>query len=228
MNDKEIILEKIFKAFPTLQDSEIKVKEEIQKHAMIALIPKGEVVFFEGAECKNLALLLSGSVRVYKTAENGREITLYRLGAGESCVLTASCIFAHNSFPAVAVTEEEVEAAVIPSHVFREWIDCHAIWRNYVFNLLAKRLSSVIMTLEEVVFLRMDIRIAEFLIKLYGSGKVDVKITHQDIAMELGTSREVVSRILKNFESEKLISQKRGFITVHSIDSLKAKVESDK
>ncbi len=222
------MLDKIFDAFPLLKDSEPEVTEEIQKHAMIARIPKGEVVFFEGDECRNLALILSGSVRVYKTAENGREITLYRLGAGESCVLTASCIFAQNTFPAVAVTEEEVEAAVVPSHVFREWIDRYAIWRNYVFNLLAKRLSSVIMTLEEVVFLRMDIRIAEFLIKLNDSGKDDVKITHQDIAMELGTSREVVSRILKNFESEQLISQKRGAISVLGIERLKKKVESEK
>ncbi len=228
MNDNKIILEKVFEAFPTFQDSERKVREEIQKHAVIARIPKGQVVFFEGDECKNLALILSGSVRVYKTAENGREITLYRLGSGESCVLTTSCIFAQNTFPAVAVTEEEVEAAIVPSHVFREWIDQHSIWRNYVFNLLSKRLSSVIVTLEEVVFLRMDIRIAEFLIKLYCSGNNDVKLTHQDIAMELGTSREVVSRILKNFEGEKLISQKRCVITILDIDRLKTKVESEK
>ncbi len=222
------MLDKILEAFPLLKSSEKIVMEEIRKHAVIASIPKGQVVFFEGDECKNMALILSGSVRVYKTAENGREITLYRLGAGESCVLTASCIFAQNTFPAVAVTEKEVEAAVVPSYVFREWIDQYSVWRDYVFNLLSKRLSSVIMMLEEVVFLRMDIRIAEFLIKIYGLGESDVIITHQDIAMELGTSREVVSRILKNFEGEKLISQKRGVITVHDIDRLISKVESEK
>ncbi|MBI5664331.1 MAG: Crp/Fnr family transcriptional regulator [Nitrospirae bacterium] len=188
-------------------------------------IPKGEFIFLEGDECRQLALILAGTVRVYKPAESGREITLYRLGPGESCILTASCIFAHGSFPAVAVTEEDIEAGVIPSLIFREWISRHDIWRTYVFNLLSKRLSEVIATIEEVAFRRMDIRIAEMLVKLHSLYKEGIKTTHQDIAMELGTSREVVSRILKNFEYENLISLKRGIIQVNDILGLRKRGE---
>ena len=218
------MLEKIFIAFPLLRESGQKVREEILKHTLIMRIPKGEYVFLEGDECKHLALILSGTVRVYKPAENGREITLYRLGAGESCVLTASCIFERNNFPAIAVTEEEVEAAVVPSHVFRTWINTHEIWRGYVFNLLSRRLSGIIATLEEVAFRSMDMRIAEFLIKLCERDGNDLKTTHQYIAMELGTSREVVSRILKHFEAEKILSLGRGVITLLDQEGLIAKV----
>lgn len=228
LRDLNDMLEKIFQAFPSLESSEIEVRNEILRHAMIARMPTDKIVFSEGDECSHLALILSGSVRVYKAAENGREITLYRLGPGESCVLTASCIFSNNNFPAIAVTEEEIEAAVIPSHVFREWINRHEIWRNYVFDLLSRRLSTIIATLDEVAFRRMDLRIGEFLLKRSGPDKTDISITHQDIAMELGTSREVVSRILKNFEYANLISQKRGIITILESDRLTNKEGLDR
>ncbi len=225
MKDQNNVLEKIFQAFPMLEDTERKVRKEILKHAMIMQIPKGNIIFSEGDECKHLALILSGTVRVYKPAENGREITLYRLGKGESCVLTASCIFSWNNFPAIAKTEEDIEAAVVPSHIFHDWINRYEIWRSYVFDLLSKRLSDIILTLEEVAFSRMDMRIAEFLVKMSGNDKTDIKTKHQDIAMELGTSREVVSRILKHFESETLISLGRGVISIRDIDRLRKKTE---
>jgi CRP/FNR family transcriptional regulator len=228
MNDKNAVLEKIIKAFPFLKDAGKEVIEQMLRHSLITDIPKGKVIFFEGDECKHLAFILSGVVRIYKPAESGREITLYRLGTGESCVLTASCIFAKDSFPAVAITEEDVEAALVPSIIFRDWINHYEIWRNYIFSLLSKRLSEVIATLEEVAFRRMDIRIAEFLFKLSGTDKNEIIMTHQDIAMELGTSREVVSRILKHFEYEHLITLKRNHIAIDNVDSLKKKMEQNK
>lgn len=225
MDDSSSVFEKILKAFPFLQKADNEVRERLLKHALIARIPRGEFIFFEGDECRQLALILSGSVRVYKAGESGKEITLYRLGAGESCILTASCIFAQSSFPAVAVTEEDAEAAVIPAYVFRDWINRYEIWRTYVFNLLSKRFSEVLETLEEVAFRRMDMRIAELLINEYDKNKEGIRTTHQDIASELGTSREVVSRILKHFESENLISLKRGLIHVGDIGRLTQKAE---
>ena len=228
MNDSNAVLEKIITAFPFLHDSADEVRDQLLQHVSIAAIPRGKIIFFEGDECKQLALILAGAVRVYKPAESGREITLYRLSTGDSCILTASCIFAQKSFPAVAITEEDVEAAVVPSNVFRDWINGHEIWRTYVFNLLSKRLSEVIATLEEVAFHRMDRRIAELLITLSDTDKKDIQITHQDIAMELGTSREVVSRILKHFEYEHIISLKRGIISIQDIELLKKKVKEEK
>ena len=220
-NNTNSILDDIFQTFPALKNAGHQVRAEILEHATTVNLPKGEMILLEGDECKNMGLILSGTIRIYKAAESGREITLYRLGAGESCVLSASCIFSRNSFPAIAVTEEKIEMVTIPSNIFRKWIDQHDIWRNYVFGIFSKRLSDVIETLEEVTFSRMDVRIAEFLINLAGPDHNDIKITHQDIAMELGTSREVISRILKNFETEKIISLKRGTITINNPDLLR-------
>jgi CRP/FNR family transcriptional regulator len=222
---EENALEKISQAFPFLKHAEEEVRKRLLAHAAIMRIPKGKIIFLEGDECSQLALILSGTVRVYKIAESGREITLYRLEKGESCVLTASCIFSHGQFPAIAMVEEDIEAVLIPANVFREWINRYEVWRDYIFNLLAKRLSEVLSTIEEVAFRRMDVRIAEYLLKPALSRKGEIDITHQDIAMELGTSREVVSRILKNFEYEKLISLGRGTITVRDVKSLSKKVE---
>ncbi len=225
MNDKNAVFEKICLAFPFLKDAGKDVRDEVLKYSEVARIPKGTFIFFEGDECKQLALILSGTARVYKPAESGREITLYRLVKGDSCVLTASCIFSHNPFPAIATAEDDIEAIAIPSNVFRDWVNRFEVWRNYVFNLLSKRLSEIIATIEEVAFRRMDTRIAEFLVKLYVTENDSIKTTHQDIAMELGTSREVVSRILKHFEYEKLISLSRGTITILDINSLKDKTQ---
>jgi CRP/FNR family transcriptional regulator len=224
MKDKNPVLGKIAGTFNFLNNVGTAVKQEVSAHASIAQIPRGSFILIEGDECKNIALILSGVVRVYKPAESGREITLYRLGRGDSCVLTASCIFSRSHFPAVAIVEEDIEAAVIPSIVFRSWINRFEVWRNYVFDLLSKRLTEVISTVEEVAFRRMDIRIAEFILNLSETNNEVISITHHDIAMELGTSREVVSRILKHFEYENLIELKRGTIVVRNFDGLTEKI----
>jgi CRP/FNR family transcriptional regulator len=221
-------LTNLLDAFPFLKDSDKEIREQMLTHVSIAKIPKGNCIFLEGDECRNFALILSGMVRVYKLGESGREITLYRLHAGDSCILTASCILSQNSFPAIAAADEEVEAALVPSNIFREWTGRYEIWRNYVFNLLAKSLSSVMATLEEVAFQRMDVRIAEYIMKLSKKSNNGIKITHQDIAMELGTSREVVSRILKHFEYDKLITLQRGVIILNDVDKFRNKTSHEK
>jgi CRP/FNR family transcriptional regulator len=156
---------------------------------------------------------LSGTVRVYKIGESGREITLYRIEENDSCILTASCILSQIRFPALAVVEREVRAALIPAPVLREWIKKYDGWQRYVFGLMSKRLADVIATVEEIAFRRVDVRIAEFLAGLTKEQE-NITITHQEIAYELGTAREVVSRILKDFERMNVISLSRGSIKV--------------
>ncbi|RJQ44741.1 MAG: Crp/Fnr family transcriptional regulator [Nitrospiraceae bacterium] len=220
MDDKSQMLEKVSQAFPFLKDADAEIRSQVMTHAFIARIPKGKVIFLEGDDCRHLALILSGTIRVYKPAESGREITLYRLGKGESCILTASCIFSSGKFSAIAITEEDAEAVMVPAQIFRDWMNRYSLWRDFIFNLLSKRLSEIIATIEEVTFRRMDVRIAEYLLKFSQSHQGDIRTTHQDIAMELGTSREVVSRILKHFEYEHVITLGRGIITIQDIKSL--------
>jgi CRP/FNR family transcriptional regulator len=169
--------------------------------------------------------VLDGTARVYKLGENGREITLYRIGHGESCILTASCIISHAEFPAFAVCEEAVEAVVIPANEIRQWIAQSAIWRNYVFGLVAQRMGDIISLVEEVVFRRMDRRIADYLLQRFKPKQSKIEITHQMIASDLGTSREVVSRILKDFESQGLILVARGAVELLSETLLQERVK---
>ncbi len=187
--------------------------------------PAGQTICREGDICSHLAIVLTGTVRVYKIGESGREITLYRIEEGDSCVLTASCILSETRFPALAVVESEVQVVLIPSTTLRLWMREYGVWQVYVFKLMSQRLSDLIATVEEVAFRRVDLRIAEYLLKL-AADKKHITITHQEIAHEVGTAREVVSRILKDFERAEIITQSRGSITVTHPHALQNKIRS--
>lgn len=228
MITKDPELTNLLQMFPFLNDADQEFRGQMEKHFSIVKVPKGNCLFLEGDECHNFPLILAGLIRVYKLGESGKEITLYRLGPGDGCIMTASCILSRTAFPAIATVEELLETAILPSTVFREWMRRYEVWRNYVFGLVANNLSAIMATLEEVAFQRMDVRIAEFLMKRAKDSNNGIEITHQDIAMELGTSREVVSRILKHFEYEKLITLQRGVITLNNVEKFKQKAGQEK
>jgi CRP/FNR family transcriptional regulator len=215
-------LERITLALPGLRRAEAGVLRDFRQMAFMARIPRGHDMFMEGDHVDAIALLISGVVRVYKIGEMGREITLYRFGNGESCILTANAILSQKTFPAVAVVESDAEAVMIPSDTFRDWVRHYDFWREFVFELLSQRLSSVMSILDEVVFQRMDARIAAFLLKKARPG-LRIQITHQEIAAELGTSREVVSRILEGFASAGMIVGSRGELEIQDRDGLEAR-----
>ena len=173
-----------------------------------------QVLVRDGNECGYLPFVLEGTLRVFKTSESGREITLYRIERGESCVLTATCILNGTSFPAMAEAEGKTEVLLTPSRLLMGFVDAHAEWRRFVFGLYSKRLDSVLNLVDEVAFQHIDERIAGFLVKNAAGSENAVSATHGDIASELGTSREVVSRILKDFEAAGMIEMLRGKILV--------------
>jgi CRP/FNR family transcriptional regulator len=212
----------LIQSYPVIKDADTELQEQFKQYAILKKIPAGDFIFIEEDNCSFFALLLSGRVRVFKEGESGREVTLYRFEKGESCILTVSCILSDSLYPAIAVAEEDSEAFLIPASVFREWISRFEIWRKYVFEILAKRLSNVIMVVEEVAFRRVDSRIAELLLKETDSSDT-VHKTHQQIAAEIGTSREVVTRILKDLEQEKIISSGRGVISILNSNELRKK-----
>jgi len=204
---------RLVRVLPILEHADPGLLREFQQKAFFARIPTGHDVFLVGDKVEAIALLISGVVRVYKIGETGREITLYRFGNGQSCILTANAILSQKDFPAVATVEKEAEAIMIPADTFREWVRRHDLWREFVYDLLSERLSSVMEIVEEVAFRRMDARVAAFLLE--NSRKADsIQVTHQKIAAELGSSREVISRILEDFSAGGLISVSRGTIVV--------------
>jgi CRP/FNR family transcriptional regulator len=210
---------RISQSLPLLQHADVQLSREFRAEAFFARIPAGKDVFVEGDQADAIALLISGVVRVYKIGETGREITLYRFGNGESCILTANAILSRKSFPAIATVEREAEAVMIPADVFRDWVKRHDPWREFVFDLLSDRLSTVMAVVDEVVFQRMDRRVASLLLT---KSKIQhpIQITHQEIAAELGSSREVISRILEDFSQRDIIKPGRGTIEILDVEEL--------
>lgn len=209
---------------PFLKQTDRPIAREFRQAAYYTRIPVGKDVFVEGDAVQSIALMLSGNVRVYKIGENGREITLYRFGLGESCILTANAILNQQTFPAVALVESEAEAIMIPADTFRDWIRRYDEWRAFLFDLLSQRLASTMAIVDEVVFHRMDARVAALLLRRADQGSI-IQITHQEIAAELGTSREVISRILEGFESAGLIASARGQVEILDAGELEARSE---
>jgi len=214
--------QQIVRALPILEHADAGLLREFQQTAFYTRIPEGRDVFVEGDQVDAIALLISGVVRVYKIGETGREMTLYRFGNGESCILTANAILSQKNFPAVATVEKEAEAVMIPAATFRDWVRRYDLWREFVFELLSERLSSVMAIVEEVAFRRMDARLAALLIER-GQGSDPIRITHQEIAAELGSSREVISRILEDFSAQGLVEGSRGTIRILEREALQSR-----
>ena len=154
---------RLAQSLPLLQNADASLVREFQQAATFARIPAGQDVFLEGDRVDGIALLLSGVVRVYKIGETGREITLYRFGLGQSCILSANAILNQITFPAIATVEQEAEAVIIPSATFRDWVKRYDLWREFVFDLLSQRLSTLMTIVDEVAFRRMDARLASLL-----------------------------------------------------------------
>jgi CRP/FNR family transcriptional regulator len=175
-------------------------------------IRRGSRIYSEGDNCQGIAFVLSGEIRVYKAGETGREITLYELGPGETCILNASCILSGSKYPANAVAATDVSVLIVPSSEFRRLVKEHDEMRIFVFSLLSQRLAMVMELVEEVAFGRMDQRLMEYLIEKSQNDLLET--THQKIASDLGTSREVISRLLKDFERKQQVRLSRSSITL--------------
>jgi len=176
------------------------------------VMPAGTQLYREGDACSAIAFVLSGDIRVYKIGQTGREITLYEIGPGETCILNASCILANRTYPAHASTLMETDLVLVPSDNFRRMVATSEQMQRFVFAIMSDRLVSVMELVEEVAFGRMDQRLMDYLVEKSENGRLEV--THQKIANELGTSREVVSRLLKDFERRKRIRLGRNAITL--------------
>ncbi len=200
------------RAFPSFKKSSDGLVNGLLSVSQRKTVPAGSQLYAEGDACSGIAFVLSGEIRVYKIGQTGREITLYEIGPGETCILNASCILSGTSYPAHAVTLAETNLLIVPSEIFRRLVREHETMRDFVFTLLSRRLSGVMELVEEVAFGRMDERLHEYLIEKSGNNRLEA--THQKIANDLGTSREVVSRLLKDFERRGQVSLSRNVITL--------------
>ena len=211
-DDKSSLKDRLTTAVPELADADEAILERLLENAQVVKLDHDRFVFHAGDLCQAFLILLDGEVRVQLTAENGREVTLYRIGPGGSCILTTSCLLSNEHYPAEAIAESDIEAIAIPVTSFQSALEGSQWFRRFVFDGFSSRLTSVIQKIEQIAFTGIDVRLAGVLLELDRKGIE--KITHQDIAVELGTAREVVSRHLKRFESEGWVRLGRGQVSL--------------
>ncbi len=211
---RDSLLQRFQACYPELA-GEPMLLQDLDRQGRAVTLEPGQHICLEGNGCSHLAFPLEGVARIYKTGETGREITLYRIEPGECCILTLSCILTQAPFPAFAVAEQPLHGVVVPAAVIRRWNETLAGWRHYSWNLVASRLGDILSLVEEITFRRMDQRLEHHLAnpERFPPGQ-QVKVTHQQIATELGTSREVVSRLLKDLEQKGRVELGRGWLRV--------------
>lgn len=171
--------------------------------------PAGAVLFDERQSCQGFPFVLSGSIRVVKLAANGRELPLYKVLPGESCIITSSCLLGRSDYNARGLAESETHLAMLPRSLFDELMG-EPVFRNFVFDLFAERLAELMQLVEEVAFQKLDQRLANLLL---GKGR-QLHTTHQQLADELGSVREMVSRLLKGFADQGLVRLGREQIEI--------------
>jgi CRP/FNR family transcriptional regulator len=186
-------------------------------------VAAGADLFRQGEECSELAFVGRGSVRVFKTSETGREITLYHVEDGQSCLVNMLCVLVGRPALATARSEVPTEAVVIPGAAMREWVKTSDLVRDYVIETMAERLIDYMTLFEEVAFGKMDARLAAFLLHRFDSGPF-IAATHEEIAAELGTAREVVSRLLRELVRTGAIEVGRGRLELRDEAVLRERV----
>lgn len=204
---------------PALAQLPAELQQAALSRAQTHELPAGMVVIGHGQPCPGLPLVLDGSIRVQMSDVSGNEIVLYRIGADDLCTLSVGCLISQRPFQAEAVVEAPTRALMLPPKLFDELMQASAAFRRYVLTSYGDRLADLMMLVEEVAFRRMDKRLAACLIERARDGVLEA--THQVLATELGTAREVVSRLLKEFERGGMVRLERGRIEIVAADRLR-------
>lgn len=193
--------------FPDLTSLEAPAKKILLNYARIVEAPVGTVGYREGGTCGAYVMRLVGRSRVFKMSTSGREILLYRVNAGETCVITTTCLLGNSDYPASTVVEEAIKDIIIPSAAFNQLMIDSKVFRTFVMVNYGALISDLIVLLDEVAFHSLDARLAKLLLE---AGTDTIQRTHQQLADELGTAREVVSRQIKRFEQKNWVTLGRG------------------
>jgi len=204
---------RIADTFPTLAGASRAALEHIADVGILRKVPAGTVMFSEHSPCSGFPLVLSGSVRVLQRYPNGRELQLYRVKPGESCLLSGSCLLGHTEYAASGIAETEVELLVVPPAEFNAMVATDETFRSHVFALFSERLAGLMQVVEAIAYQKLDQRLAALLVNRDAEGG-EIHATHQALADELGSVREIVSRLLRSFEDRGWVNLGRERIKV--------------
>ncbi len=217
----QILITRWLNVFPELAELEPETRDVLFDVTQFERLRQGDIAYYQGQLCQNYVMCIEGQTRVFKTSESGREIMLYQVGAGETCVLTTSCLMAGNPFPAESNVQADALLAAIPSDVFLRLMSSSPKFRHYVLSNYGDLLSSLITLVDEVAFASLDLRLARRLLAEAEDTRV-VSKTHQQLALDLGSVREVISRYVSEWERLGWVRSSRGSIKVLDVAALAA------
>lgn len=207
----DINRENICRLYPPLDSLPVDEMAALLKSGVWAELPAGATVFSENTPCHGFPLVLSGSIKVVKLAASGRELLLYRVAPSGSCIISSSCLLAGSQYNARGIAETDVRILLIPPALFSGILLSHAPFRDFVFHLFADRISALMQLVEEVAFAKLDQRLAKLLL---ARQEETILATHQQLADELGSVREIVSRLLKGFAAQSFLLLSREKIQI--------------
>lgn len=211
MEDKS----KIIKGLPFWDHLTESEKEQAIMGSEIIQYKKGQMIFSATEECLGTIYLIEGSIRTYIVSEEGREISLFKLKLGEVCVLSASCAISQIDFETEMVAETDCKVLVIGVNTYSNLMKNNLHVENYTNSLIAERFSTVMWVMQQIIFYGIDKRLATFLLNTADDRGSDlIKMTHEEVAREINSAREVVARMLKRFESEGIVQLRRGSIKI--------------
>jgi len=203
--------------YPMLHEIPPAERKTLLASASVMHVPAATVLFDENQPCQGFPLLLSGSIRVIKAAPNGRELQLYRVIPGESCILTSSCLLGHTRYQARGIAEQTLEMVLLPASAFHALLGSCEAFRSYVFHLFSDRITDLMQLVSAVAFQKLDQRLAKLLINKTSP----IHATHQVLADELGSAREIVSRLLKGFAEQGWVKLGREQVDITDAAALK-------
>ena len=202
-----------------LTDSE---KELVQQNAVIRLYKKGTRVYSSERECLGMLFVMQGEMRTYLLSEEGREVTLFRIYPNDLCVLSASCVISQISFDTQMSAQKDTEALMIPPNIVLLLKEKNLSVRCFLYELATKRFSDVMWAMQQILFKRLDQRLALFLMQeSQRLGTDTIHMTHEQIAQQISSAREAVARMLKQFSEDGLVELKRGAIRLLDQKGLK-------
>ena len=219
MNPNARQIEEAFRTNPALAGLDDPARTIIREQGKVVNIPAGQVIFAPGDPCTLYPLVLKGKIAARKISDTGREIMLYRLGPGDSCILSTAALLAGTAHEAEAAAETDLSVLAIPAPAFRRLIDASPAFRRIAFSTFASRIADLMMLVEDIAFHRLDQRLAQCLLRLAGEDDT-VHRTHEALAVEIGTAREVISRLLREFAERGWSESRRGQVIILDREAL--------
>lgn len=217
MRDIDVYLEKL----PFWEKLSRDEKNYISENTFLNHFERGTVIHGQGKACLGMGYIVSGTLRAYLLSDEGREITLFRLEDGDVCIMSASCVMSQITFETQIIAETDCDIAVINAGAFGKLTRANVYARCFMYETSTERFSSVMWSMQQILFAKFDKRLAGFLIDEYDkSGDREIRMTHEQIARLISSAREVVARMLAVFASDGLVELKRGSVYIKNPDGL--------